>query len=82
MQPRTKTWEELGFKGIKETRPPVTRGADVFARLSPADQRKILGPGKFDLYKSGKLKLSDLPVKTRSDFGPGLRTKSLKELVS
>jgi SPP1 gp7 family putative phage head morphogenesis protein len=82
MQPRTKTWEELGFHGIPETSPPITRGADVFARLSPADQRKILGPGKFDLYKSGKLKLSDLPVKTRSDFGPGLRTKSLKELVS
>jgi SPP1 gp7 family putative phage head morphogenesis protein len=82
MEPRTKTWEQLGFKGIPESVPARTTGPERFATLPSFKQRAILGPGKFDLYKSGKLKLGDLPVKTRSDFGPGLRTKSLKELVS
>lgn len=81
MRPRTKTWEELGFTGIKETRPSVERGAAVFQRLSDKTKRQILGPTKFDLYKSGKLKLSDLPTRTHSKFGPGLRERSLKELV-
>jgi len=81
MMPRTKTWEELGFTGIQETSPTISKGEDVFAKLDPAKQRTILGPGKFDLYKSGKLKLADLPAKTRSEFGPGLRERSLKELA-
>ncbi|MCK9628499.1 MAG: phage minor head protein [Bacteroidales bacterium] len=82
MEPVTQSWESLGFKGIPESVPARATGATRFAKLPPTSQRKILGPGKFDLYKSGKLKLSDLPVKTRSDFGPGLRTKSLKELAN
>ncbi len=79
MLPRTKTWEELGFSGIPESAPTVTRGADAFAKLSASEQRVILGPGKFDLYKQGKLELSDLVAKTRSDW-PGLRERALKEL--
>lgn len=81
MEPITKSWESLGFKGIPESVPARATGPTRFAKLPPTTQRKILGPGKFDLYKAGKIKLTDLPVKTRSEFGPGLRTKALKELA-
>ncbi len=81
MEPVTQSWESLGFKGIPESAPARATGPERFAGLASSKQRAILGPGKFDLYKSGKLKLEDLPTKTRSSFGPGLRTKSLRELV-
>lgn len=58
--PRTKTWAELGFPGVPETRLEVPRGVDVFETLAPHEQVQILGPAKYAAYKSGALDLVDL----------------------
>lgn len=58
--PRMKSWEEMGFQGILDTRPDVPEGSTVFRKL-PADQQKeILGPTKYKAYKDGELRLPDL----------------------
>lgn len=80
--PRTKSWAELGFSGIPDTRPEIPDGADVFAGLDEGVQRQILGPGKYSLYQSGKLGLSDLVAETNSGvWGPGRRVRTLAEVV-
>lgn len=63
--PKTKTWADLGFPGMEALDvPPVESGSDVFDRLPPDQQRKILGPVKYSLYKDGKIKLGDVVHKT------------------
>jgi SPP1 gp7 family putative phage head morphogenesis protein len=51
--PLTKSWADLGFPGIKDTQYKIPKGVDVFKGMSPAEQRQILGPGKYELYKNG-----------------------------
>lgn len=51
--PRTKTWAELGFPGVEDVGRNIGTGADRFANLTAAEQRQILGPGKYDLYREG-----------------------------
>lgn len=61
----------------------VERGVDLFRALPGEDQRAILGPGKYALYKSGKLDLMDL-VGRRSagqGYGPSLYERPLKRIV-
>lgn len=50
---------------------PKETGAEWFARQSAADQREVLGPGKFELYAAGQLQLADL-VAERQDPKWGL----------
>jgi SPP1 gp7 family putative phage head morphogenesis protein len=56
----------------------VKPGAEEFARLSEAEQRQILGPGKFAAYNAGKLPLENL-VGFRRDpqWGPVRFERSL-----
>lgn len=80
--PRTKSWQDLGID-LPDTRPPVSTGVDKFARLSSADQRQILGAGKFDAYANGRLALTDLVQPTQHDrWGPGLRERSLQSALT
>lgn len=66
---------------LTETRAVVERGADLFAKLPPATQRRILGPGKYDLLQKGKIRLADLVEKTSSRrWGAGRRETTLKSL--
>lgn len=58
--------------------PPVERGSEKFAKLSPAGQRAILGSARFDLYQSG-VKLSDFIATRQTPFG---KTPFLKPLSS
>ena len=81
MLPVTKTWQELGFEGVPETRVVLERGPDIFARMDEAFQRGVLGPGKFAAYKEGRLTLRDTVMKTRSTkWGPGRRERSLRSI--
>lgn len=50
--PMTKSWKEMGFD-IPDNRGARPSGSDLFARLTPAEQRQILGPGRFELYQQG-----------------------------
>lgn len=76
--PITKTWAELGFTGIPD-KPEPEPGHAVFARLSEAEQRSILGPGRLALYKSGT-PLSAFVQKTNSRvWGPGRQLRPLRD---
>jgi SPP1 gp7 family putative phage head morphogenesis protein len=79
--PVTATWEEFGFRGIAE-RPQPRTGAEVFADLDADTQRQILGPGKYELYRTGQIQLRDLVANTRSQaWGAGRREKTLREVT-
>lgn len=80
MAPRTKSWAKLGVRNVPE-RPPTPRGVDLFARLSEAQQRQVLGPGKFALYQSGQVQLPDLVVQVNDrTWGKSRRERSLREV--
>jgi len=56
-------------------------GVDQFARLSPDEQRHILGP-LYDAYHSGEITLPDVVGRSFSrDWGSMRRVKSLKEIL-
>ncbi|PDW02286.1 phage minor head protein [Candidatus Viridilinea mediisalina] len=61
--------------------PTRTLGADWFADQDEATQRRILGPGAFDLYRSGRITLGDL-VGVRNDprWGPTIYRRSLGDV--
>lgn len=80
MVPNVPSWRQLGID-VPDERPAVTPGPALFARMSAAEQARILGPSKHAAYQAGRLKLEDLPVRTVSArWGPGLREASLREL--
>lgn len=81
MVPRTLSWEQLGYHGIPDRRPRIEPGPDVFARMSRARQRAVLGRARFDAFVAGDLRLQDVPRRTRSArWGGGLRQANLAEL--
>jgi len=54
MVPRAKSYAELtGDPTLADNRVVQEDGPAAFAKLSPAVQRQILGPGKFGLYQQG-----------------------------
>jgi ADP-ribosyltransferase exoenzyme/Phage Mu protein F like protein len=62
---------------------PQPYSGDAKFRARPeAEQLKVLGPSKFAAYQDGRLpSISDLVAKTdHPKWGPGLRSKTLKEL--
>lgn len=82
--PYTKSWKELGFDNMEQfERPSVPLGTDVFKTLPAETQRKILGPGKYELYKSGKVTLPDTMQVTRSKkWGTSHHTASAKQSLA
>jgi SPP1 gp7 family putative phage head morphogenesis protein len=82
MVPLTKTWAELGFEGVPETRAEIETGESLFARLSPEQQRMILGNAGYEAYKAGAVKLSDF-VGQKSDprWGTMRYAWSLREIL-
>jgi hypothetical protein len=81
MVPRTASWEQLGFPGIPDHRPAIPTGVSLFARLPAGQQREVLGPTRYRLYREGALDLWDLVRPTYNPrWGPGLRPANLSEL--
>lgn len=59
----------------------VELGPKLFAQLGADEQKKILYPGEYALYKARKIGLGDLvAVKESKKWGPTLRRKTLGEL--
>lgn len=81
--PATKSWKELGFDGMDEfevPKPPSPE--DAFNALPESTQRSIMGPGRYDLYKNGQIKLADNVKVTRSKkWGKSHVVKPLKDLA-
>ncbi len=81
MAPKTKTWQELGFGRTPES-VNIPSGSSLFAKLSPEDQRSILGPGKFAAYRGKKIALSDLVARRQSPvWGPSTSEAGLAEAL-
>ena len=61
----------------------VRSGEAEFAKLTEAEQRFVLGPAKFEAFKSGSISLKSLVRETHSErWGPGRSEASLKEAIS
>lgn len=61
--PVTKSWADLGFKGIDEPASLMPDARDVFANLSREDQLAVMGKRRLELLDSGGIDWSDLAVK-------------------
>ena len=63
--------------------PPRETGAEWFANQDAATQRAMLGPGKHDLYKQGKLTLADLVgVKEDARWGKSRYQRSIGDALA
>lgn len=60
--PRAKTWRELGFD-IDEPASVLPSREDAFGNLTDLQQRDVLGPRRYDAWKSGDYPMSDWAVK-------------------
>ncbi len=79
--PLTRPWADLGVRGVPETRFEPVLGETLFARLPAGRQREVLGPGKLDAYRDGRITLADLVQPTvHPVYGRGLRERPLRGL--
>ena len=65
--PRTKTWEELGFEGIKDPADVMQDAEAWFNRLSEDQQRSILTDRGFEAWKAGDYPIGDWSVRRTSE---------------
>ena len=78
--PIVKPWSELG---IKTPEPPSTvpDARKWFSQQSAATQAQMLGPGRLNLLKSGRITWDDIPrLRTTSGWRPSYAPASLKDL--
>ncbi len=82
MVPITKSWRELGYEGVPETRAEISSGREWFERQPDDVQRRMLGPAKHAAWKDGKFALEDLVGRRRSTrWGTTRYERSLQALV-
>lgn len=78
MIPKTKEWHELGLPGVPNTKPPIEPGASQFRRLPEKDQRRLIGPTRLEMFKSGQMKLRDMTwSRPNAQWGPMRQFKPL-----
>ena len=69
-------------RGLPALIPEDQAGAARFGRLSEDEQREILGPKKFELYRAGRIRLEDMTVKTYDrDWGPQRHEATIAEAL-
>jgi len=82
MVPVTKSWDELGFKGLPDTRPQVGSGRDWFEGLSAAQQQQYMGGAMWDAWQAGKIDWDQLSTEHDDPVYGLMRVMpSLKELL-
>lgn len=79
MVPRTHSWEDLGFPGVKETAADDVQPGSVAFDNAPEDvKRRVLGPSKYQAYLDGDADLEDFVVRVdNGDWGTMRREASL-----
>lgn len=83
MVPVTKTWKELGYSNIPETSFTTPSGSTLFAQLSAADQKAILGPTAYASYSEGKVGIEDfLGYRHSAQWGTSITRKPNKLVLS
>ena len=64
--------------------PPIIQGlgSEWFDKLSETEQRKMMGPGRYEAYKAGKFSFEKLSTEKSDEvYGPMKTEQTLKELV-
>ncbi len=65
--PLTRSWDELGYRGVPDTRSRIGLGADEFFDLARGQQLLIVGPSKLAALQDGRLEMADLVQRHRSE---------------
>lgn len=82
MIPRTKSWKELGFEDLEDTRPTIQSGESAFNKLSESDKRAVLGDAGYQAWKDGAVSLQDFIGRRDSpDWGLSFYRRSLVEIL-
>lgn len=58
--PRTRSWEDLGIRGLRDTRPVIQTGEEWLGDQDDTTVTQILGPTRADLWRTGRADLSDM----------------------
>jgi SPP1 gp7 family putative phage head morphogenesis protein len=78
--PETVSYKDLGFDLPEQPVPPTAR--DWFQGQGEETQRRMMGPGRFDAWSSGQVRLEDMAKVVHDDvWGDAAIVKPLKELV-
>lgn len=79
--PKTISYKDLGIN-LPDPVGTFPQGEKWFKAQPQSVQRKMMGPGKFEAYQSGKFKFADLSAPYQDDvYGELLREATLKELL-
>lgn len=78
--PKTKTWRELGYD-IDEPADEIPDGQATFWKLPDADRKAIMGPGRLELLRSGRVGWDDLAgPKANPGWRPSYAPRTLTDL--
>jgi SPP1 gp7 family putative phage head morphogenesis protein len=79
--PVLKPWSELGVD-LPDRRPVVASGEEEFAKLTAAEQERVLGKAAYEAWRAGAVKLGDFAGhKHDAEWGDTLRRRSLRDMV-
>lgn len=65
--PVTKTWEELGFPGMRERKPAGESRDDILDGMSDEDMRRMLGARGYTAWKAGKYPVEKWAIRRSAD---------------
>lgn len=65
--PVTKSWKDLGIDGVDEPAPIYPDRDAWWDGLTEDTKKRILGPGRYELFTSGRISWDDLSVKRSVD---------------
>jgi SPP1 gp7 family putative phage head morphogenesis protein len=79
--PKVKTWRELGIDMDELEDDVVPNAEQQFAQLPEADQKAIVGPGRWAMMQAGKITLADIPKRRETPaWRPSYVPRNLGEL--
>jgi SPP1 gp7 family putative phage head morphogenesis protein len=79
--PNTPSWSEMGYSGVRDSRPSVPDRDAAFRSMEASSQRKVLGATRHDAWQQGDLALDDLArFSVHPTWGRSVRAATLDEL--